>query len=344
MVKVKLVDIAKASGVSVASVSAALNNTPGVSLARKKKILEIADKLGYQPNIAAQLLKRNHVDEIVLIINELPSKTVGSGIYNSVISEFVQECSREGRRNQIEFTNLNRDEVPQCIAGGLAGGAIHIGVIGPKLKSWLSKHSNFPLIQLDEPSRYCVIFDAAEGMQQAIQHLAAMGHSRIAFIHGPTEFLTHKLSLESFVKLAAEYRLENPEKYIWSFSAGDNPAIMNHSAEIAEKLLTMHEPPSAVICSGISMSRTMLSCAQQRGLSVPEELSIVALGVAAWEAEKTWPMLTSVEHDWKQAVSIAMNMLRRQMSGLEVDVPEFVIDMKLKKRKSVSNIKIINGE
>lgn len=335
---VKLIDIAKASGVSIATVSAAINRTAGVSEERRRHILGIASELGYSPNIAARLLKRNRVDDLVLIVNEFNEKIVGSGVYHSVINSFVTECAGEGIRNQIEFTDMCRDELPHCISGGLAGGAIHIGLMSEKMRNWLERHPDFPLVQLEEPFQYSVVSDVESGIQQSLQYLAALGHRRIALLHGPRRFMLHKLFYSFFIQVAREFQLELNDDFLIELQQQDNRGSVEEARHAAELLLRRPDRPTAIICGGMPIATAVIYSALKNGLDVPGDLSVIA-SAADWEGDKCCPALTTIERDWSAMVAIAMKILRRLQNHLEVDASQIKLSMKLVKRETVSTCK-----
>ncbi len=338
MAKVKLVDIAKKSGVSIASVSAALNNTAGVSAVKKKKILKIASDMGYQPSLAARLLKRNQVDDIALIINDYPEKIVSSATYQTMTALFVHECRREKLRYQIEYTNLDKDEIPSSVSGGLVGGALHMGVLEPALREWLHQNRDFVLVQVDEPYDYNVVLDANSGLQKSVEYLCAKGHRKIGLIHGPFEFYTHAIAHSSFLQLVDDYQLDILPEYIQGFDKGNDLDIVNGSYAAAEKMLSLKKPPTAVICMNISTARAAVYQASLHGKIVPRDLSVIAHGALPWEAEQSCPAFCSAEQDWETAITLAMNMIRRRIRGLLTEPQTETVEMRMVKRLSVCGV------
>jgi len=331
MVTVKLKDIAKASGVSIVTVSAALNGTSGVGEKRKAKIIKIADELGYQPNIAARLLKRNKIDDMGFIIDAEPFRFADSGSFSSIINSFVQECSSNGVRNQIEFIDSRQNKIPQCLSGGLVGGALHLGVLNSKLRNWLTQRPDFPFVQLNEKYKYCATVDAESGIQQSIQYLAAMGHSKVALLYGPQNLLVHKRYYESFKKVAEEFRLEKNSNWLIGLKLKEHIDTVKESQAAAMKLLSGNNRPTAIICTDMRSTSAVIYVALSLGLKVPEDISIIGTGTSR-AAEESCPTLTSIEVNWDMTVSVAMNILSRLMKGLEVDNPRVETTMRLVKR------------
>lgn len=335
--KVKLKDIAEASGVSIVTVSAALNNKSGVSDKRKAKIQKIAKKMGYTPSIAARLLKQGRNMDIALVINELPDNIPGSGMINPIISSFVEECGREKIRNQLEFTDLQHDVVPQCMSGGLVGGVIHVGVINPALQKWLDEHPNFPMVQIDENYKYCVLVNTGNGIYEAIQYLSALGHKKLGLLCGKRKFLIHKNIYSSFLTAQDEYGIARNPLWIKDLDLEEDIDAVQTAVDAAREILSLPDRPTAIISADMRITTGIIYSALSMGLKIPEDLSIISAG-ASWEAEKAYPPITCFEINWKQIMESAISVLRRLMNGIEIDSVKNITELKLIKRKSVANL------
>ena len=103
MSRVKLRDIADYTGTAISTVSAALNGTGRVSPDKAKQIRAAAEKLGFKPNLAAQLLKNHEVDIFGLIISDRLTRLTGHGVYSELQEKFLNECRAGKIRTQFEL-------------------------------------------------------------------------------------------------------------------------------------------------------------------------------------------------------------------------------------------------
>ena len=181
-------DIAKACGVSVATVSKALNGHNDISQATKEKVREAARQIGYMPNSAARALKTNRTYNLgVLFVDEAQSGLTHE-FFAAVLDSFKRHA--EGRGYDITFINHNighghSSYLEHCRYRGVDGViAACIKFDDPEVIELA--YSNLPIVTVDHVfnNRAAVLSDNTDGVHKLVDQLAALGHERIAYIHG----------------------------------------------------------------------------------------------------------------------------------------------------------------
>jgi DNA-binding LacI/PurR family transcriptional regulator len=339
MRKVTLKDIAAEIGVTTPTISAALSNTGRVSDQMRQKVRKAAQQMGYHPNIAARMLKSKRNNSIGLVINDKPEYIYGSGMFEPIMVDFIRACEADEIDYQIELCDMLNDteRLAKLMTGGVVGGIIYAGFIGPQVKKWQQGPSRLPIITLDEISNYCLINNYREGINQAIQYLAALGHRHIRHIGGPVKFKVHAESQQAMIDTAREFSLDFDEKrdLIELAFGGDNQSAVNTALEYFRKMFKENKIPSALLCSGARVARTATFAAMEAGLRVPADLSIISIS-ASWESAGSCPPLSSIERDSEMMISRGISLLRRLMRGKKLASTTIDIPSKLVTRDSTA--------
>ena len=203
-------DIAKACGVSVATVSKALNGHNDISQATKEKVREAARQLGYMPNSAARALKTNRTYNLgVLFVDEAQSGLTHE-FFAAVLDSFKRHA--EGRGYDITFINHNighshSSYLEHCRYRGVDGViAACVQFDDPEVVELA--YSNLPLVTVDHVfnNRAAVLSDNVDGIRQLVDQLTALGHERIAYIHGEQHSAVTQKRLVGFYRACAASR------------------------------------------------------------------------------------------------------------------------------------------
>ncbi len=293
--RVTIMDIASRAGVSKGAVSYALNGRPGVSDATRERIVAIARELGWYPNRAARALSAARADAFGLVLarpattialepffmqflagveRELADRSIGLTIQLAATVEdeiavyrrWYGEHRVDGvflfdpRRDDPRFDALVELHLPTVVIGGpLAGGRL------PAV--W---HEETPVVD------------------EAVRYLVALGHRRIAYVAGVAEFLHSERRIGAFEDSARERKIH--AEVVWT---DYTPKI---GARETRRLLTSLEPPTAILFDSDLLAVTGLGVAQQMGLTVPGDLSIIG-----WDdsliSQVVHPPLTAITRD-----------------------------------------------
>lgn len=336
--RVTVRDIATAAGVALTTVSAALSGSGRISDTQRERIRQIAKDLGYQPKLAAQLLRARATGHIGLLLPDTDGLPSESGHAGPILAEFVKLCEKRNIPYHIEFVPVSADchfEPPRALSGGLVDGVLVGGFISKELRSWL-QNEHHSWISLDEPADFSIVSSGNEGIYQAAQKLAALGHRRIAYAGGPSCYITHELGYQGFRRAVQEFQLVvDDATMIREFSAGTRRSRLTDAADWAKELLAIPEPPTAVICHGSGLARGIIYHAMLSGIRIPEQLSLIAVA-SEGDAERSLPCLSAVQVDFSSMVEQAMDMLLRRVSGKQNEPETRWISPRLVMRDTVA--------
>jgi LacI family transcriptional regulator len=318
--RVTLQRVAEAAGVSHTAVSLAIRGQPGLADAQRQRILEIANKLGYRPRLAAQMLASDRAGSIGLIAESVgPTAVAAGGFTSPIIASFLYACAAADQRNLVEFFPSDDAaiafEPPHQLAGGLVDGVLLAGHISTNLRSWLNDSKQvYPWVSIDEPADYAVLSAVDVGVERAVEALVRQGHRRLAYLGGTLRFTTHRLKAEGLARACNQHNIDtNAGRWV------RNPESLVPADSVAERLafvrgcLAGPDRPTAFLVHGTG-ARDVVLVATQLGLSIPDDLSVIAFCTQA-EAQMCAPMLTAVEPPLQRMVERALAMLLSRIAG-----------------------------
>ncbi len=300
-----LQEIARRANVSIATVSRTINCAPNVDRSLARRVRKIIEQVGYYPNTHARAL----VSGRSRIFGVMVSETV-----EPFFSEIMHTFEKLGFEHNYEIflSSIARDPrrmevaVRRMIERQVEGVAI---LSFEKETSLIEgfRRRNLLIVVLEiessGPLLKTVCIDYKHGIRQAVQHLAALGHARIAFITGPACLKTavaRKLASQECMK---EIGLEILPQLLVD---GDHTLEAGMKALFA--LAALPDRPSAVLCSNDMTAIGVMRGAFELGLSVPRDLSVVGFDDIQM-AQFTTPPLTTVQIPYIEIANMAFRML-----------------------------------
>ena len=271
---VSMKDIARACGVSVATVSKALNGQPDIGEETRTRVCEAAQKMGYMTNSAARALKTNRTYHIgVLFVDERQSG-LAHEYFSTMLESFKAEAEAHGY--DITFINHNVGGKPtsylqHCRYRGVDGVVIAcVDFTDPRVRELAE--SDLPLVTVDHVfnNRLAVVSDNVAGMETLVRHAYELGHRRIAFIHGELTSVTQN-RLVGFFRACEELGLEIPEEYVRE-SAFHNP---DRCAQDTLALMNLPERPTCILFPDDYSYVGGMNALRQMGIRVPEDVSVM---------------------------------------------------------------------
>jgi DNA-binding LacI/PurR family transcriptional regulator len=317
-------DVAALAGVSYQTVSRVVNRHPNVAEKTRNKVLNAIRQLDYRPNQAAKMLATGRSYMIQLIMfdirynDPLPSmiywaKEMG---YTLMISEISPFASKKEIRERLE-------ELASRMIDGIMIFTPYMYLLYDEMAE-LCKGVPFVLLDAElgmkAPS---VVFDQRHGSELALQHLLNLGHRQIAEIRGPQEHVDARVRHETFLNmLKAQGFTPGPSV------EGDFEVPGGYEA--AKQLLTTKVPFSAIFVGNDRMAIGALRALYEKGLSVPEDVSLVGFDDMV-EAAYLNPPLTTVRQDLnvmaQQSIEYLVSMIRNPSIPVQQRVlyPELII-------------------
>ncbi len=271
---VSMKDIARACGVSVATVSKALNDQPDISQETKERICAIAGSMGYLTNSAARALKTNRTYHLgVLFVDERRSG-LGHEYFSSMLESFKVEA--EARGYDITFINRNVDGktgtyLQHCRYRGLDGVVIACVDFTDPMVQELVK-SNIPLVTIDHVfnDRLAVQSDNVSGLEVLVRYAYEKGHRSIAFLHGENTSVTRG-RLTGFYRACEALGLQIPEAHVIPCVFHDPEKCY----QATKQLLSLENRPSCIIFPDDFSAIGGMNALSEAGLKVPEDISVM---------------------------------------------------------------------
>ena len=273
--KVTLREVAQKAGLSVTTVSRALNGHDDVAAETKQAIRDVANELGYVPNLSARRLKMEKADAIGLI---LPKENLrfSDPFFSDLLSGIVEQSSQYGFELNIT-TPLTADKVEEeylsYIRSRRVDGFIIVRVQQDDSRIGLLQEHDFPFVAFGrngtEADYPFVDEDGAAGIKTIVSHLVALGHTRLACITEPLHLAKASARLQGFLDGLAEHGLTAVADYIIEGSFRQRSGYT-----CTQELLNLAQPPTAIVTVNDLLALGAMNAVRARGLTVGQDISI----------------------------------------------------------------------
>jgi len=292
---VSMKDIALRCGVSVATVSKALNDHQDISRETRERICSMADEMGYMANAAARALKTNRTYNIGVLFVDEQNSGLAHEYFSAVLDSLRVEAEACGY--DITFINKNVGRKPtsylqHCLYRGVDGVIIAcVDFNDPMVQELVN--SSLPVVTIDHVFNDCaaVISDNVSGVEALVEHAYSLGHRNIAFIHGELTSVTRN-RITGFYRACEKLGLEIPDEYICE-SFYHDPA---HCGKVTRRLLSLPQRPSCILFPDDFSSIGGMTAIREANLRIPEDISVIGYdGINL--ARMLSPRLTTFQQD-----------------------------------------------
>ena len=310
---VTLRDVARAARVHPGTVSRALNAQTRalVNEETAERVIRAAEALGYRPNPIARGLKTNRSFTVGVLVPDLTNPLfppivrgiddrLGAAGYTSLIANTDNDAERE--RNDLEAmrarqvdgfitatARLDRDFIAET-----DGVAEPIVLVNRRLED-----SSLPAVTVDD----------REGVRLAVEHVAALGHRRIAHLGGPQALSTGHQRYLGFVEAMAGAGLEVDERAIRFSNAFTEP----EGARVCRELLDAAPDVTAIVAGNDLLALGCYDVLAERGLRCPDDLSVVGFNDMPF-ADRFDPPLTTVRIPHREIGTAAADLLLERLA------------------------------
>jgi len=213
---VSIRDVAKRAGVSIATVSRAVNGITTVDAELAKRVWKAVEEVGYVPNPQARALVSGRSRMLGLIVSEITNP-----FFPELVQEFENLAVAQGYEVMIGSTNYEPARTESLIRRMLQRNVDGVAVMTFGIEEELVRklvESEFPMVFVDQgpklPNIRVLKVNYGEGIRGAVQHLAALGHRSIAFITGPLRLRSALARRDAFLESMAELGLSAPDGHI----------------------------------------------------------------------------------------------------------------------------------
>lgn len=319
---VSMKDIALRCGVSVSTVSKALNGRWDVGDATKEQILEAAKELGYTANSAARALKTNRTYSIGIVFTDLSNSGFMHEYFASMLNYFRMEAERRGYDITFISDNMgpaNTSYLQHVHARGLDGVAIICtDFLSPMIQELVC--SDLPIVSLDHAfnNRAAVLSDNMRGLESLVRYVYGKGHRRIAYIHGNQTAVTEN-RLTGFYRACEALGLDVPDEYVTECEYHEPVGCY----EATKRLLALAERPSCILFPDDYAYIGGINAIYEAGLRVPEDISIAGYD-GIHMAKMVSPKLTTWQQNTEELGRIAAEQLIERIEHPRTTPPKHI--------------------
>jgi DNA-binding LacI/PurR family transcriptional regulator len=325
-------DIAREAGVSIATVSRAINREEGLSQQTRRKILEIAESLHYYPNLQARSLVGKTTEALGIVIPQTSEFALSNPYYNEILKGIGARTNQSGSYLVLSF--LREESYARLYDHRLAAGIIVLAnrLDDPRIDDAAKRRIPMILIPGDPGRKQIpsVDGDNMAGIFQAVHHLSELGHRAIAFLCGP---MNSKYSVErlfAFRQALKENGLPFREEIVLNYDFTQEGGFIQ-----MKKLLTAGSPPTAVLLMNDYSAMGVLKAAKELGFQVPKDISVIGFGDIPF-ASMTDPPLTTVREPFQEMGYQAADMLFKIITGRKLTRKNITLPVELVVRKSTA--------
>ena len=269
-----LKDIAQQCGVSVATVSKALNGQLDIGEETRRKIRLKAEELGYTTNAAARALKTKRTYNIGVLFVDPTHGGLAHEFFSTVLDGIRTEAEQSGYDITFINCNIGRREtsyLQHCLYRGVDGVVIASADFKDPMVLELV-NSSLPVVTLDHVfnDHISVVSDNIRGMEELVRHVIAKGHRRLAFIHGEKTSVTVN-RLAGFHKTCEELGVPVRDEWIRESAYHDSEGCYR----ITKEILALGERPSCIFFPDDYSFVGGYNAIREAGLRLPEDISAV---------------------------------------------------------------------
>ncbi|WP_327015549.1 LacI family DNA-binding transcriptional regulator [Cryobacterium sp. GrIS_2_6] len=311
MVTITIKDVAALAGVSVATTSRVLSGNPATSADARSRVQAAVAELDYRPNAQARALRSTRTHSIGLLVPDVRNPFFADLAHTveqaALVHGFVTLLGNANERKDQQdryLDNLIARRVDGIIVAPLGDGSGSIrSVVGREIPAVFIDRT---IEGIDLPS---VTTDSDTGIREAVDHLAALGHTRIGYIAGPQSTSTGRERHASFVRAAGDRDLSlDPALIVF----GDFQPESGSAA--VRTLLALNEPPTALLVADSPMAFGAIGAIQKLGLRIGTDVALVSFDDIDWLALLD-PPVSVVAHSVADMGRIAVDMLRTVIDG-----------------------------
>jgi DNA-binding LacI/PurR family transcriptional regulator len=322
-------EVGEYCGVSHQTVSRVLNGKLNVSAITRKKVLQAIEELGYQPNLIARSLARGKSESIGVLSYQSTLYGPASTLHS------VQHAAQEKGYtvSLISLKTVTRNEINKGVQDFLNNGIAGIVIMLPQHSS-NEIFDDFPeglpavlVEESDSTKLSTVTVDHYLGITTAIKHLVGLGHTQIAFISGPMDWLAARIRAQAWQETFRALGLSRKFNFHgdWSPKSGYRATL-----DILE-----NPEITAILSANDGMALGVLKALSSKGIRVPDEMSVIGFDDVP-EAEYFQPGLTTVRQPFDEVGRISLQLLISLIESEKSEKVRYLIPTELILRESTT--------
>lgn len=326
---VKISDVAKAAGVSLATVSRVLGNLDSVKPSTRARVLQVIEELDYRPNALARQLRTQETKTVIAIV-----PNIDNSLFHQVIFGIASEAEINGYQVLIADMHSQpsiEEHYLNAIQQRQVDGIISMSAnMTQKLMQQIA--GEYPMVMaiqsFENDNIPCVSIDNAAAAKAMMMHLIRMGHRNIAHITSSLPLLLYQDRLNSYINTLKEHDIPVDMEMV----RYGEPTIQG-GYEQMESLLAKGNPITAVFAAGDTMAIGAIRALKKNGLRVPQDCAVV--GFDDIELSSFWePALTTIRQPKVQIGQCAFRKLLALMKKVPILNTQDILQYELVIRES----------
>jgi LacI family transcriptional regulator len=309
-------DVAKKLNLSITTVSRALDGYDDVAEQTRELVVKTARQMGYSPNRAARQLRRQKADTIGFIL-PAGAQHFSEPFFTEFIAGLGNELSSRNYDLLVSAVASEEDEhemYRRWANGGKVDGFIlnRLRVDDWRVNFLAKMHTPFATLDHSGKKRYpCIRVDGAAGFIELIEHVYSNGFRRFAFIGGPDNLVQQGERLAWFRQAVQNQGLKLPEKLVKTADLTSTGGF-----QAAAELLSLPDPPDAILCVNDETAFGVLHAAHDHGLEIGKQLAVAGFD-GVQDARHSEPPLTTLDIP---VFDIARQLVDMLLKSIETEI------------------------
>jgi len=306
--RVTIHDVARAAGVSAATVSKVINGRYGVAPGTVRHVQSVIHDLRYESSLVARSLRSRRTNVIGILVSEFEpfSTEILKGVSQAIGPTGYEVLAYSGGGRAGTAVGWERRYLSR-LSGTLIDGAI---LVTPTV---VEPGASVPVVAIDPHAGPAgmptVDSDSLAGAIAAVEHLLGLGHRRIGFLTGRTDLQSSRRREEGYRRAMVDAGVPVPPELIRVGGYCGRTARAS-----ARELLSLPERPTAIFAANDVSAIATMEVADELGLAVPDDLSVVGFDNVP-ESALTTPPLTTISQQIQRMGCEALVLLVRLMEG-----------------------------
>ncbi|WP_110929681.1 LacI family DNA-binding transcriptional regulator [Bacillus massiliglaciei] len=290
-------DVAQLAEVAPSTVSRVIANNPRISEKTKVRVREAMEKLGYHPNFIARSLANQSTKILGLVLPGSADVFYQNPFFPTVLRG-LSEGAQENQYSLLLSTGKTEEEIYEgvvnMVQGGMVDGIILLySRVNDHILSYL-RSKKFPFVLIGKPFDFddeitYIDNDNYTAAKEATSYLIELGHEKIGFISGDSDYMMTKERLKGYVDALTTEGIPIKKEYII-----ENGGVDEGGKQTAKRILSLAEPPTALIIGDDLLALGMANSFRELGIRVPDHLSMISFNNAFF-SDFSSPQLTSVD-------------------------------------------------
>lgn len=323
-------DVAKAAGVSIASVSRVLSGSPGVSEETAERIRKVIEEMDYRPNLGARGLVKRQTGNIAVALPKGTSFILGNPFFTRVIEGIAATLDDTHYNMILSFTAQQQKRILESRA--VDGILLFAPRTNDLTLEFIEQSGSKTVLigsYLENTPVPCVRPDDYGGVANAVEQLHRLGHRRIALVNGPSNSLKSQRCLEGYREGLRRTGIPfHPEDVI---QADEFEAVK--AKEAMHAYLDSGGKATGVVCASDYLALGVVKAASEQRLSIPQDMSVIGFGDVPF-AEFFIPSLSTMAVDLVGMGRLAAKLLLDLLQGKQIRKKERIFTMEYVARET----------